>query len=121
MIFELADIISSRDGNILTLTYQRTLFPAPATKENIHQSQKAKGRATTDISRGSIEGYPVRMTSTPRKCCLERTTLRSLRATIRGRCDDFSMDQEERAMFEYPPATCHLPDNVSVSGRQYRR
>jgi len=42
MIVELADTISSRIGNIKKLTYQSTLFPAPAAKKetiNIHKGK----------------------------------------------------------------------------------
>jgi hypothetical protein len=40
MIVELAITVSSQDGNIERITYQRMLFPAPATKGENHQSRE---------------------------------------------------------------------------------
>ena len=78
--------------------YQNTLFPAPATKHNIHQFlRKHNGCPATDVSHGSIEENPVQTISIVRRFRLERTMLRSPRGAIRRRCDGFSMDQVERA------------------------
>jgi hypothetical protein len=39
---------------------------------------------------------------------------------IHGRDCGFSMDQVDRATFEHLVLACHLPDNLSDSGRQWQ-
>ena len=56
------------------------------------------------------------MFSIPRTHRLQRTTPRSLRGAIHKQYGGFSMDQGEKASFEYVSATCHLPGNLSASG-----
>jgi hypothetical protein len=58
------------------------------------------------------------MLSIPRACRLQRTTLLSLCAVIRGQCYDFSMDRGEKANGEYLAAACHLPAIPDDSGQQ---
>jgi hypothetical protein len=57
------------------------------------------------------------MFSIPRTCRFEEATLQSPRGAIHRQCGDFSMDQGERANFEYLSATCHLPTDLSASGQ----
>ncbi len=79
--------------------------------KNHQPLQKIKPRVATHVFRGSKEGNSGRTISILRTCCCERTTPQSLRGAIREQCGDSSMDQGERANFEYSAAACHLPDN----------
>ncbi len=121
MIVELADTVSSlsHDKNIERLTYQRTLFPAPATKEEYHQisanSISAGRQLTFPMDPGPIEANSVQMFSIPRKFRFERTMPQSLCGAIRRQGGDFSMDQGERANFKYPSVTCRLLESLSAS------
>ena len=122
MTVELPNTISSKDEDIQRLTYQSTLFPQPATKwENHQRLRQSKRWTTTDVSHGSIGGNSTLTLSIPKGCRLERTTLLSRCAAIRGRCCSFSMDQAERANDGYFSATCHLPDNFSASRQKCQR
>jgi hypothetical protein len=117
MIVELSDTMSPRDGkNIEWLTYQSTLFPAPAAKGESHQLlRKRMCSAATDVSRGSIGGNSVQMLSIPRACRLERTMSLYRCTAIRGRRCNFSMDRGERAKYEYLSATGYLAEKLSIS------
>ena len=67
MIVELANTVSFQDGNIERRTYQSTLFPAPARKqENYEPLRKKKLWVVTDVSHGSIGENSVLMLSIPR-------------------------------------------------------
>jgi len=61
------------------------------------------------------------MLSIPRTCRLEGTMLLYRCTAIGGRHCNFSMDQEERAKFEYLSATGYLPDSLSTSRQQRQR
>ena len=72
MIVELADIVSSQDGNMGELTYQNTLFPEPATKgEKPSVSDNEQMLGKTHVYRVSIEQNSVQMISILRTCGLE--------------------------------------------------
>jgi len=116
MIVELTNTMSSRAGISKRLTYQKTLFPAPAAKDDIHESLgKRSGQEVTDVSRESIAENSVQTISNQRKFHLGRTTSPSPRGAIHERCDGFSMDQAERANFGPLSATGHLSQDLSVS------
>lgn len=98
MIVELANSVSSHAEISKMLPYQNTLFPAPATKHRIHQSQRKYNSWTkTDASHESITENFVQTISTLRRLYFEQTTPRSHRVGIHEQCGGFSMDQEEQA------------------------
>jgi hypothetical protein len=102
------------------MTYQRTLFPAPAIMGESHQSLKTLGGRRTDVSHESIEAILVRTISIPRGCCLQQTTLLFRCVGIHEQDCDFSKDQVERANFELLAVIYHLPDNFSDSRQQWQ-
>jgi hypothetical protein len=55
------------------------------------------------------------MFSIPRTCRLEEATMQFPRGAIHRQYGDFSMDQGERANFEFLPATYHLLTSLSAS------
>jgi hypothetical protein len=116
MIAELASAISSQYRNNESLTYQRTLFPAPATRVLVYTNAEVLG--TTDISHVSIEENFFQIKSIPKRYVLEGTTLRSLCSAIRRQFCDSSMDLAERANFEHFVAICHLSVNPIDSSQQ---
>jgi hypothetical protein len=61
------------------------------------------------------------MLSIPKTCRLERTMPLYRCTAIGGRHCNFSMDQGERAKFEYLAATGYLPENLSASRHQWQR
>ena len=79
--------------------------------------KRVKARETTDAWEApeSRVGNSVRPLSISKRFRLEQTMPQCLCGGMRGRCCNFSRDQEERASFEDPSATCHLSDNISVS------
>jgi hypothetical protein len=119
MIAELANNISSQDGNIGEITYQRTLLPAPAIMGESHQLLKTRTSCETNVFRKPIEGNLVWTISIPRKCRLRQTMLLSRCVAIHGQDCDSSMDRVERANFERPAVACHLPDSISDFGQQW--
>jgi hypothetical protein len=60
------------------------------------------------------------MLSIPRTCRLEGTMLLYRCTAIGGHHCNFSMDQGERAKFEYLSATGYLPENLSASRQQWQ-
>jgi hypothetical protein len=119
MIVELANTMSSRDGSIKGLTYQRTLFPAPATKGKFQSLQKRKNWELTDVFHEPIEGNPRPwMPSNLRTCCPERTMLRSRGGVICGRYCGSSKGRAVTANFAHFAPTLRLPDNLSDSGQK---
>ena len=115
MIVELANIVSSHHEIWKILAHHNTVFPAPATEDNIHQPlRKSNSWIATDVSHGSIEENVGQMISIPRKFLLERTTSQTPHGGIHGRCDDLSMDQVERATVGYLFAIDRLSRNLSV-------
>jgi hypothetical protein len=58
MIAELVDIISFLDRNLEKLTYQRTLFPAPATKGKTNK-QKNKISPCGNVGGGHKLTFPL--------------------------------------------------------------
>ena len=119
MIVELTATVSFQDKNIQRLTYQSTLFPAPATKgETLSVSVKAEALEATHVSHAAIKLNSIRMSSIQRTCRLEEATLQSPRGAIHRQYGGFSMDQAERANFEYFPATCRLSTDLSASCQQ---
>ena len=106
-----------------SLTYQSTLFPAPATKsEKFSFSKWHKELALTDVSHEPIEGNPaLQMLSILGTCCHEGTTPQTRGAvTCRHYCDS-SMGRVATAIFEYLAPICHLSGNLSDSGEQSQR
>lgn len=121
MITELANTINSQDESIEKLTYQRTLFPAPATKGDLLVSTKAYKLATTDVFHESIEENLVQTISISSRYYLERTKPRSLCGAIyRQRCN-LSIDLVERANVEQAIEIYPLPDNLSESCQESQR
>jgi hypothetical protein len=119
MIVELANTISSQDRNIKSLTYQRTLFPAPAKKGKIQSLQKCKNWALTDVCHEPIEGNPgPRTLSIPRTCCPGRTMRRTRGDVICRQCYGSSKDRAVTANFALYAPTCRLPDNLSDSSQK---
>ena len=101
MIVELANSVSSHDEISKKLPYQNTLFPAPATKHRIHQSQRKRNDwIETDASHESIAENFVQTISNLRRLYFEQTMPQSPRDGIHEQCGDFSMDQEEKANSE---------------------
>jgi hypothetical protein len=117
MIAELANTISSLgDRNVEKFTYQRTLFPAPATKgKNPSVSAEAYEWATTHVFHRSKEENSAQTISISSTFRRPETTPRSRGAAICCVRPGFSLDRVERANFECLLPTCHLPHNLSVS------
>jgi hypothetical protein len=69
MIVELAKTVSSQDNYIAWLAYQRTVFPAPATKGKNRQTiRQLKRWMETYVSHEYIEENLVQKLSSPRVC-----------------------------------------------------
>src|SRR5438309_2292270 len=117
MIVELPNIVGSQEETIEGLAHHRTLFPAPAMKEEASTSAKSKRLVTTYVSHGSRAVNSVQMLSILRAYHLGRANLQFHRVAMHARCGDFSMDQGEKAIFEYLSATCHLPMNLGTSSK----
>jgi hypothetical protein len=119
MIAELASTINSQDGKIRSLIYQRTLFPAPATKGKFQSLQMHKNWVLTDVSHEPIEGISGPQTpSTLRTRCPERTMLLSRGGVICKQCFGSSKGRAVTANFALSALKCRLPDNVSDSGQK---
>jgi hypothetical protein len=119
MIEELANTISSQDRNIKSSTYQRTLFPAPATKGKFQSLLKHKNWALTDVSLEPIEGNPgLRTLSTLRTFCPELTMLRTRGGAIRRLYCGSSKGRAGTAKFSISAPTRRLPDNLSDSSQK---
>ena len=101
-----------------SLTYQSTLFPAPATR-SFSLQKRYKELALTDVSHEPREGNPVpRMFSILNTYCTEETMSQTRDGvTRRQRCGS-SMGRAVTANFEYPAPICRLPHNLSDSGQQ---
>jgi ribosomal protein L34E len=119
MMVELANTMSSQGRNIKSLTYQRTLFPAPATKGNFKFLQKRKNWARTDAFHEPIEGIPgPRTLSIPRTPCSERTMLLTHGGVICRQCCGSSKGRAVTASFALSPPTRCLPDDLSNSSQK---
>ena len=117
-------MMSTPDGNMKmkSLTYQSTLFPAPATETKIFSLEKShKEMALTDVSHEPIEGNPVSLILSISNTCRPEGTMRQTRGGVTCRqCCGSSMGRAVTAIFEYPVPTCRLPENISDSGQQSR-
>src|SRR6266849_9037700 len=115
-------MMSSPDRNMIGLTYQSTLFPAPATKTEIFSLwKKHKELALTDVSHEPIEGNSgPKMLSILSTRCPEGTMRQTRGGVTWRRCCDSSMGRAATAIFELYSAICRLPDNISDSGQQSR-
>ena len=112
MIVELANTISPQDRNINSLTYQNTLFPAPATKQKYQSLKKRKNWPITDVFREPIEGIPEpRTLSILEMCYRERTTLQTQGAVICMRYCGSSTGQALTANFVLFAPTRRLPES----------
>src|SRR6266851_5514161 len=109
MIDELDDTISHQDENIASGTYQRTLFPAPATNRENHQSLgKHTSSTTAYVCHEPTGANSVQTTSNLRKNRFRETISLSPCAAICMRCCNFSTDLVEKANSGHLPATCQL-------------
>ena len=99
-----------------SLTYERTLFPAPATIRDFQSLQRRKRWALTDVSHEPIEGTPrSRTPSIPRTSRPERTMLQIPGGVICKRCYGSSKGLAVIANFVYSSPTRRLQDNLSDS------
>jgi hypothetical protein len=100
------------------LTYQRTLFPAPAIREeNIIGRCKKRRGCKTHVSHGSIKGSLVlglvRTNSILKGCYFQQTMPPFQCVAIHGQDYDFSTDRVERANLERLGVSCRLQDYFS--------
>ena len=124
MIEELTDVMSYYDRQ-WKVTYQRTLFPAPARVGmaiGLNEGMQA-GKGTHVCREPTVENSDQTTTTSIRKNChSERTTSPCRCTVIRKQWCDFSTGQAERANFGYHLAASHLPDNLSApSSGQVRK
>ena len=108
MIAELANSISSRIRTIEILSYQMTLFPAPAGRGNNLQFQERIRVRNTDVFRESIGESLDRKISILHKRHLESTMLQFRYAEIHEPGYGSSRDLEVKATAERPAVTCRL-------------
>ena len=97
-------------------TYQRTLFPAPATDVKIMSSKGSMRAQNTHVSHVAIRANLPRKISTLRKFHHESTMLQFRCVEIHGRYCDSSTDLGERAIFACFVAIRHLIGSVELSG-----
>ena len=113
-------MMSSPDMDMKSLTYQSTLFPAPATKTEIFSLRKRrKEMALTDVSHEPIEGKPgLQMFSILNTCCPEGTMWQTRDGVTCRRCCGSSMGRVATTIFEYPALTYRLPNSLNDSDQQ---
>ena len=118
MIVELANTINSQDKSMKRLIYQRTLFPAPATKDNFQSLQMRKNWALTHVSHEPIEGNPgPRTLSILRTRLPERTMLQTRGDAICRQYYGSSKGRVVTTNFALSAPTRRLPDNLSNSSQ----
>ena len=108
--------IESLEENTERFTYQRTLFPAPATDVKIMSSKESMREQNTHVSHVAIRANLVQKISTLRMFHHESTMLQFRCVEIHRRCCDSSTDLGVRAIFAYFVAIRHLLGSVKLSG-----
>ena len=107
--------IESLKENTDGFTYQRTLFPAPATDVKTMSSKGSMRAQNTHASHVAIRANLAQNISTLRTFHHESTMLQFRCVEIHGRYCDSSTDPAERAIFACFVAIRHLLGSVKLS------